>query len=126
VLEHRDGPNAVDAGREAEDHGVAVVVAEQRPLPPSVGPSATDKIVAVQRLVCLVPLSAASICSNARVQSLDLLDHLVGHCQQLVGYFETECPGGFVVDHQFELGRLHDRHVGGLPSFENAASVNAG
>jgi hypothetical protein len=28
VLEHRDRPEAVDAGREAEDHGLAVVVAE--------------------------------------------------------------------------------------------------
>jgi len=40
------------------------------------------------------------------------------------GHFEAERLGGLEVDHQFELGRLYDRKVGGLLAFENPAGVN--
>src|SRR6266436_1979528 len=39
-------------------------------------------------------------------------------------HFEAERLGGLEVDHQFELGRLYDREVGGLLAFENPAGVN--
>src|SRR5215831_1037268 len=54
------------------------------------------------------------------------LDHLIGKREQLVGNFEVESLRGLEIDHKLELGRLHDREIGRLLSFENAASVNAG
>jgi hypothetical protein len=38
-----------------------------------------------------------------------LFDHLVGDAEQPWREAETECLRGFEVDHELELGRLHDR-----------------
>jgi hypothetical protein len=38
-----------------------------------------------------------------------LFDHLVGERQQIVRQFDPERLGGDEVDHELELGRLHDR-----------------
>ena len=38
---------------------------------------------------------------------------------------EAERLGGLEVDHQLELGRLHDRQVGRLLAFEDAAGIDA-
>src|SRR6516164_8426868 len=62
----------------------------------------------------------------ARGPSTPSFDYLVGEREELVGNFEVECLRGLEIDHKLELGRLHDREVGRLLSFENAASVNAG
>ena len=39
--------------------------------------------------------------------------------------FEAERLRGLEVDDQFELGRLHDRQIGGLFAFENTAGIDA-
>src|SRR5262249_7702876 len=60
----------------------------------------------------------------AAVEAL-LFDHLVGAREQSRGDNKPECVGRLQVDDELELGRQYDRKVGGLFSFENAASVNA-
>jgi hypothetical protein len=54
-----------------------------------------------------------------------LLDHLVGGGQQRFGDGEAERLGGLEVDHQLELGRLRDRHLIGLLSPKDVASINS-
>ena len=46
--------------------------------------------------------------------------------EQLGGTFEAERLGGLEVDHELELGRLHDRQVGRLLALENPAGIDAG
>jgi hypothetical protein len=53
-----------------------------------------------------------------------LLDNLVGAGEQRRRHLEAKRPCGLEVDHELELGRLHDRQVGGLGAVENAADVN--
>ncbi len=53
------------------------------------------------------------------------LDHLVGECEQVRRYRETERFRGLDIDHQFERGWLHHRQVRWLLPFEDAASVTA-
>ena len=54
-----------------------------------------------------------------------LLDHLVGGGQQPFGDGQTERRGGFEVDDELELGRLHDRQVCGLGAVEDFAGIDA-
>src|SRR5215813_11840170 len=65
----------------------------------------------------------SDICSAA---NCGLFDHLVGDGEQPRREAEAECPGGVEVDHELELGRLHDREVGGLLALENPAGVHTG
>src|SRR5262245_21418323 len=53
-------------------------------------------------------------------------DHLVGDGEQPGRKAEAEYLGGVEVDHELELGRLHDRQIGGLLALENPASVDTG
>jgi hypothetical protein len=46
-----------------------------------------------------------------------LFDHLVGADEQDCRDFETERPGGAQIDHQIELGRLHDWQFANLLAF---------
>ena len=66
------------------------------------------------------------LCQLSPAAVAGLLDHLVGGHEQLVRHSEAEHPGGLGVDHQLELGRLHNRQIGGLGAFEDAASIDAG
>jgi len=54
-----------------------------------------------------------------------LLDHLVGRHLHDQRHREAEHPGGPKIDHQFELGWLHDRQVCRLCALENVPSVDA-
>src|SRR5215471_1351649 len=73
---------------------------------------------------CQCPLWVKSRHSALR-QKLALFDYLVGAREQSRGNNKPECVGRLQVDDELELGRQYDRKVGGLFSFENAASVNA-
>jgi hypothetical protein len=53
-----------------------------------------------------VPIGDLSRCSNVQ-----LLDHLVGKREQLVGNRQAERFGSLQIDNEGELGRLFDREV---------------
>src|ERR1700692_1056394 len=52
-------------------------------------------------------------------------DHLVGAQLHRVGKGQAECLGGLEVEHELELGGLHDRQVGRLLALENPSGVDA-
>ena len=56
---------------------------------------------------------------------IKLLDHLVGDREQPWREAEPECLGRVEVNHELELGSLHDRQVNGLLTFENPTDVDA-
>src|SRR6266700_1470603 len=51
-------------------------------------------------------------------------DHLVGAREQTRWNGNTNGPCCLKIDDQFELGRLHDRQVAGLFTFQHAAGVD--
>src|SRR5262249_55717696 len=53
-----------------------------------------------------------------------LLDHLVGEREQPVRNLEAERFGGLEVEHQLELGRLHDRQVRWFFALENSSHID--
>src|SRR5262245_19286429 len=65
-------------------------------------------------------------CHCGREQSQQcsrLFDHLVSKREQLVRNLEAERLLRFEVDRQFKFGRLHDRQVGRLDTFENPTGI---
>jgi hypothetical protein len=54
-----------------------------------------------------------------------LVDHLIGDCEQHWRHVDAERPRRTQVDDELELGRLHDRQVGGLGALEDAAGIDA-
>src|SRR3954447_441447 len=54
-----------------------------------------------------------------------LFDNLVGSGEERWRHSEAECLRGLQVDHQLEFGRLQDRQIAWLGTFENAASIDA-
>src|SRR5262249_40309011 len=53
------------------------------------------------------------------------LDHLVGAGEQRRRNFQIKRPSYLKIDDQLKFGRLHDRQIGGLCSFEDASGVVA-
>ena len=51
------------------------------------------------------------------------MDHLVGGGQQRFRDGEAERLGGFEVDDEFELARLHGRQIGGFFALENTPDI---
>ena len=72
-----------------------------------------------------VPKAAVSRCSNTSLQKPNLLDHLVGKREQVVGDHDAEPLGRLDVDHQLKLGRSHDRQVTGILAPEEPAPRGA-
>src|SRR5712664_332775 len=69
--------------------------------------------------------SACPKCANS-CHSAASFDHLVGDRKDDRWNGQAEGPGGFEIDHQLELGGLHDRQVGGLLTLEYPTGVDAG
>jgi hypothetical protein len=55
-----------------------------------------------------------------------LFDHLVGESQHFRGDVEVQCLRRLEVDHQLQFGRLHNRQIGRLGTFQDFAGVNSG
>src|SRR5262249_39332688 len=56
--------------------------------------------------------------------AMRLFDHVVGLQLQGVGHLDAQCSGRLQVDGKLEFGRLHDRHLGGLPAVEDLTGVD--
>src|SRR5471030_3299095 len=52
-------------------------------------------------------------------------DHLVGERHQIVGEFDPERLRRLEIDHELKLGRLQDRQVRWLGTFEDADDIDA-
>jgi hypothetical protein len=78
----------------------------------SVHPSTAD-IRRLHRHVRFVPMAEVTA----------LFDHLVGAGEQRWRYGEAERLRSLEVDHQFELGRLHDWQIGRLLALEYTTSI---
>src|SRR5262249_22770040 len=61
----------------------------------------------------------------ARGPSTPSLDHLIGGGKERRRYGEPQHAGGFGVDDEFELRRLHHGQVRGLRALENATYIAA-
>src|SRR3954447_17537468 len=71
---------------------------------------------------------ATSSLTLPRVQahsSIVSLDDLVGLSKELLWDVETQRPGGLAIDDQLECGRLLDRHVRRISTFEDLSGVDA-
>jgi hypothetical protein len=62
--------------------------------------------------------------AKTQKQTSHLLDHLNGEREKLLWNLEAKRFRSLEVNDQFELGRLHDRHVAGLLALKNAADVD--
>src|SRR5215471_19802564 len=62
--------------------------------------------------------------SCGAIKNGPLFDHLVGELLERFRYFQPKRTGGFQVNHELELGRLHDRKVSWLRPIEDTADVN--
>jgi hypothetical protein len=60
-----------------------------------------------------------------RITRAGSFEYLVGEGHQIVREFHPERLGCLEVDHELELGRLHDRQISGLGALQNSAGINA-
>src|SRR6266404_6836108 len=75
------------------------------------------------------PLSqptSATKSANSRRREPTSFNQLFRSGEQRRRNFEAQRLGSLEVDHQLEFGRLHDREVGGLLTFEDPTGVDAG
>src|SRR5262245_16200632 len=75
----------------------------------------------LQKVSDHIPILLFWICPGAREVSFD---HLVGAGEQCRWNGNTDGPSGLNVQDQFELGRLHDREVGGFLAFQHTSGVD--
>jgi hypothetical protein len=54
-----------------------------------------------------------------------LVDQFVGGREERFWHLDAERFGGLKADGELELGRLHDRQVGGLGAFEDLTRIDA-
>ena len=74
------------------------------------------------------PLCAISCREQVQQNPLSkasLFDHLVGEQLHRNRHFEAQRLRCLEVDHELELGRLHNRKIRGFLAFENTARINA-
>jgi hypothetical protein len=97
------------------------------------GQSATSRFVRAESalasnrtLASLTVMSQLYEQTHAPQQRTYLFDHLVGDHEQRVRNGNAKRAGGRQVDDQFESGRLRDRQIGRLLTFEDSAGVDAG
>jgi hypothetical protein len=97
------------------------------PSPAKAPPSGADWLHEIKhdgfRILARRDAKGVRLYSRNRLQEPVLLDHLVGEREQRGRNGEAESLGSLNIDHQLELDRLLDRHVGRLLSFENPATV---
>src|SRR5258708_4184894 len=82
-------------------------------LPPWLRPRTKGhKRMARQNRLRPSPRSRRKICRRAmEEEGGESFDHLVGERQKVVGDFDAERLRGLEVDHELELGRLHDWQI---------------
>jgi len=68
-----------------------------------------------------VRVSQAARSALQRIDLLDLLDHL-GADRDIGRRRYSQDTQGLEIDRQLEIGGLHDRQLGGLRAFEDAAA----
>ena len=85
-----------------------------------------------QKRTCAVHKPMSALCQKRtctalvkkRTRCAALFNDLVGNGKNARRNCKAERFRGFEIDHQLELGRLHDRQVGGLLALENARRVD--
>src|SRR5215469_10700384 len=73
--------------------------------------------------VAKCPLCAKS--GHSALRQRFLFDHVVGASKQRRRNIEAKRTGSLQIDDEFKLGRLQNRKIGGLSTFEDAAGINA-
>src|SRR5262245_64230768 len=76
-------------------------------------------------ICCCFDQTAVWHSDAARGPSTPSLDHLVGAGEQAIRHREAERLRGPEIEHELELGRLHDWQVSGIVALENTPDVES-